>query len=164
VAVVKLLPRLLLGVASPISQPGILRPSLVLAGELLLPRRDCFLLKRGRKQDRPPERPYGRETLSIFLPESKETKMMKKKRSLIFESKRNARQKSSSLAAMSNSPRRADAASQSKSCDRNDISPRLSFEGRTMTKRWISYHQASSPLRGRRRGRVLESRLEPAGI
>src|SRR5437899_10150645 len=60
--------------------------------------------------------------------------MMKKKRPLIFESTINARQKSSNLAAMSNSPRRADAASLSKSCDRNNISPRVSFEGRTMTR------------------------------
>ena len=66
VAVVKLLPRLLLGVASPFSQPGILRPSSVLAGELLLPRARRLPPQARRKQDRPPERLYGRETLSIF--------------------------------------------------------------------------------------------------
>ena len=69
---------------------------------------------------------------------------MKRKRSLILESTINAGQKSSNLAAMSNSPRRAGAVSLSKSCDRNNISPRVSFEERTTKKRWISYHQASA--------------------
>ena len=56
---------------------------------------------------------------------------MKEKRSLTMESTTNARQKSSNLATMSYSPRRADAVSLSKSWDRNDISTCVSIEGRT---------------------------------
>jgi hypothetical protein len=70
---------------------------------------------------------------------------------------------------MSNSPRRADVESPSKSCDGNDISSRLSIEGRTTMKERISYLQAFGALRQRRRRRrgtthVPKSRLEPASI
>ena len=58
-------------------------------------------------------------------------------------------QKTSDLATMSNSPRRADVESPSKSCDRNDISSRVSIEGRTMMKERISYLQAFGALRRR---------------
>ena len=54
---------------------------------------------------------------------------MKEKRSLTKESTTDVRQKTSELATMSNSPRRADVESPSKSCDRNDISSRVSIEG-----------------------------------
>ena len=58
-------------------------------------------------------------------------------------------QKTSDLATMSNSPRREDVESPSKSCDRNDISSRVSIEGRTTMKERISYLQAFGALRRR---------------
>ena len=170
VAVLKLLPGLLLGVASSFSQPGILRPSSILAGVVVVAEgatassaRSCYHTRARRKQDQRPERLHGRETSSELYARVERTKKMKEKRSLTMESTTNARQKSSNLATMSYSPRRADAVSLSKSCDRNDISTCVSIEGRMTMKERISYLQASGSLRGRRRRRVLESRLEPAG-
>ena len=93
VAVLKLLPGLLLGVASSFSQPGILRPSSILAGVVVAEgatassARSCYYTRARRKQDQRPERQHGRKTSSSELYARVErTKKMKEKRSLTMES------------------------------------------------------------------------------